>query len=106
MQDNSGNFVRDCVKNPYGPIDGAGVGPRWLDLPLLIGALVTALMINPSMFLLCCLVPFTAGVELSFGAGMRAAFCTESHSWVQMIIDWCPVHELMWAVAISSVLTF
>merc|ERR1719329_165671 len=81
MQENAGNFVRDCVAKPCqsdktaSPDKGCAPWPRIFDLPLLLIALFMTLALHPVMYLTLFLVPMTVFVEIFFGPGMRAAFC-------------------------------
>jgi len=77
MQRNAGDFVRDCFKAPFAPEDGASWLPRVFDLPILLATVGFTLAINPVMFVIAVLVPFTVVCEMFFGGAMRAAFCYE-----------------------------
>lgn len=76
MQANAGDFVRDCVKQPwYADTEGAGQLPRICDIPLLLTVVGVTLLVHPLIFVICVLVPFTVFIEAYFGAAMRATVC-------------------------------
>lgn len=84
MQENSGDFVRDCVKEPCGSSEGSGCLPRVFDLPILIATVIITLSVQPIFLVVAVLVPIAAGIEIFYGSAMRAAFCAPpdmKHTW-------------------------
>eukprot|EP00927_Polykrikos_kofoidii_P071449 TRINITY_DN67710_c0_g1_i1.p1 TRINITY_DN67710_c0_g1~~TRINITY_DN67710_c0_g1_i1.p1 ORF type:complete len:976 (+),score=101.91 TRINITY_DN67710_c0_g1_i1:204-3131(+) len=107
MQTNAGNFVRDSLKHPGYPKDGAGCLPRILDLPILILTLGITIVMNPIVFVGTILVPFALSIELFFGSAMRAAFCiTDPDLRVSVFRAWSPLDNLLATMCWMTALTF
>jgi len=77
MQDNAGNFVRDCVAKPGRSEDGSGHCPRICDCLIMLCYLLVTILVNPFFFVVSFIVPFTVIIENVFGARMRMAYCSQ-----------------------------
>mmetsp|Transcript_48133 Transcript_48133/g.112561 ORF Transcript_48133/g.112561 Transcript_48133/m.112561 type:complete len:1004 (+) Transcript_48133:93-3104(+) len=77
MQANAGDFVRDPFNGPMRekPTDDSSILPRIFDLPLLIGAVLLALLISLGELLIVYVVPLKEVVAFAFGPALRAAVC-------------------------------
>ncbi|CAE8717871.1 unnamed protein product, partial [Polarella glacialis] len=85
MQKNAGYLVRDISKGSWWrvPQDGSSRLPPILDVPVLAVVMLATMIVNPLTVLVVYLVPITEGVDSSFGANMRAAYCapTAEEAW-------------------------
>mmetsp|Transcript_52669 Transcript_52669/g.140438 ORF Transcript_52669/g.140438 Transcript_52669/m.140438 type:complete len:946 (-) Transcript_52669:8-2845(-) len=77
MQENSGNFVRDCWANPLWSSTYSGVFPRFMDLPILVATLTSTMCVHPLMFGVTIMIPLLVMLEFFFAPGLRGAFCWE-----------------------------
>jgi hypothetical protein len=75
MQENAGDFIRDCCQDPGGPRNKAGMLPRMFDAPILVFVTIVAVMVNPAFFTFAVAVPLTHMIAFFYGPAMRASFC-------------------------------
>jgi len=97
MQNNI-NYLVDvtpdrCCRRPREDLEaeaGSSGCPRWLDLPLFIGALIGSMTASPLLLLLQALWPGVLLIELLHGAMLRDIWCnpTVAPSKNQELIDW------------------
>jgi len=107
MQDNAGDFVNDCVKDPGVPKAGAGLAPRICDFPILLLTLFMTLCVMPVTFVVCVMIPMAMGIELYYGSMMRAAFCSPANqSWIDLLLDYSEFGSLLQAIFWSFTAAF
>ncbi|CAE7551176.1 unnamed protein product [Symbiodinium natans] len=93
MQRNVSYLVRDLKRGNLWQSAGEGSSlvPPILDLPLLIVIGLFSMLINPLTAFALYLFPFTEGVDLFEGFGMKAAFCVPDHEMaIEIFSVWGP----------------
>jgi len=80
MQENAGNFIRDCFAIPHYDKSSARC-PRWTDTLVLIGMIFYTISVNPTVIMLCLGVPLVNITNTFYGSALRAAFCADIEDW-------------------------
>lgn len=108
MQENCGNFVRDCVKEPgHGPKDlDYATFPRACDGVCLLGMIFYTISINPVVISLCIAIPIVNVTETFYGSALRASFCAPPDDWTAVFYKMAEIDKLLWIAGFMLIVTF